>query len=66
MSTRLAVHPFRDDLASAVEHGQRLARENSVLRAKLAARGFNWIQWCLVGLIASCGLAVVYIFAATG
>ena len=61
MATR--VHPFRDDLAAAVERAARLARENAALRAALAARGFDWFQWILVSLMAFCGVAMTFILA---
>jgi hypothetical protein len=35
-----------------------LARANAALRAKLAARQFDWFQWALVGVIALCGMAI--------
>ena len=52
-----AVPPFRDNLAAAVERVERLARENSALRARLAARRLDWVQWMLVGVITCCVLA---------
>jgi hypothetical protein len=59
----LAAHPFRDDLAVALERAERLSRENARLRAKLASQRFNWIQWILVGIVVFCGIATVYILA---
>lgn len=58
--------PFRDDLTAAVERGDRLARENLTLRAKLKRSRFNWIQWALVALIGLCVAALGYLVAATG
>lgn len=59
----LSAHPFRDDLAVALERVELLSRENARLRAKLASQRFNWIQWILAGIIAFCGIATVYILA---
>ena len=56
-------HPFRDDLAAAVERSGRLARENAALRAALAGRRFDWFQWLLVSLIAFCVVAITFILA---
>ena len=53
--------PFRDDLAAAVERAERLAHENAALRARLAARRLDWVQWALVGVIALCGVAITYL-----
>jgi hypothetical protein len=64
VSTRLSAPPFRDDLAAAVERAERLARANAALRARLAARRFDWFQWSLVGLIALCGAAMIFILMA--
>jgi len=44
-------HPFRDDLASVIDRAERIARENAMLRAQLARRQFDPIQWALVSLI---------------
>ena len=56
-------HPFRDDLAAAVKRSGRLARENSALRAALAARRFDWFQWLLASVIAFCVVAITLILA---
>jgi hypothetical protein len=44
--------------AAAVERAERLAHENAALRAKLAARRLDRVQWTLVGVIALCGVAI--------
>ena len=59
-----AVPPFRDNLAAAVERVERLARENSALRARLAARRLDWVQWMLVGVITCCVLATASLIGA--
>ena len=64
VSTRLSDPPFRGDLAAAVARAERLARENAALRARLAARRFDWFQWSLVGVIALCGAAILFVLAA--
>jgi hypothetical protein len=66
MGSRLPRHPFRDDFAAAVWHVDRLARENALLRARLVARGFHWVQWMLVGVLTLCGGAIAYILSAVG
>jgi hypothetical protein len=63
MTTRSSFQLFRDDLAAAVQRAERLARANAALRAKLAARQFDWFQWALVGVIALCGVAITSILA---
>jgi hypothetical protein len=60
----ISTHPFRDDLAAAIERAELLARENASLRARLAARRWDYVQWTLLGLIALSGVAMVYILAA--
>jgi hypothetical protein len=60
----LSARPFRDDLAGAIERAERLARDNALLRAKLAARRYDAIQWILVSIIALCGVAIGCVVAA--
>ena len=55
--------PFRDDLAAAVERAERLAHENAALRARLAARRLDWVQWTLIGVIGFCGVEIACILA---
>jgi hypothetical protein len=59
----MSVHPSRDDLAAAVERAERLAQENAALRARLALRRLDRVQWMLVGVIALCGVAIACILA---
>jgi hypothetical protein len=61
---RAEAHQFRDALAAAMERAERLARDNAVLRARLAARRFDRFQWLLVSLLGLCAVAIVYILAA--
>jgi hypothetical protein len=56
-------HPFRDELAVAVERAERLARDNAILRAKLAAGRWPWIVWPVSGVMALCVVALVYLVA---
>jgi hypothetical protein len=59
-----SAHPWRDDLAAAIEHAERLARDNASLRSRLSTRRFDGVQWMLAGVIALCGLAILFILAA--
>jgi hypothetical protein len=57
-------HPFRSDLAAAVELAERLARENAVLRAKLAVRRLDWAVWAYIAILMVLGaVAETYIFS---
>jgi hypothetical protein len=56
--------PFRDDLAAALGRAERLERDNALLRARLAGRRFDCVQWILVSVIALSALAIGCILAA--
>jgi hypothetical protein len=43
----MSLHPSREDLSATIERAERLAQENAALRARLAARRFDWVQWTL-------------------
>jgi hypothetical protein len=58
MTSRRSPPPFRDDLGAALERARSLARENAQLRARVAGRRFDWIQWTLVGVIAISGMTI--------
>jgi uncharacterized membrane protein len=60
----MSLHPSRDDLSATIERAERLAKENAALRARLAARRFDWVQWTLVAVIALCGVAIACMLVA--
>jgi hypothetical protein len=62
----LSAAPFRDDLAAAIARAERLARDNALLRARLAARRLDCVQWLLVSIIALCSVAIGCIILAAG
>jgi hypothetical protein len=64
VKTKCFADPFRCDLAAAIERAEHLARENAALRAERATVSWDLLQWSLMGLVALCGLAIVFILTA--
>jgi hypothetical protein len=62
----MMIFPFRDDLAAALERADRLARENTLLRARFTRSRLHWFQGLLVVLIGLCVAAIGYLVVATG